>query len=100
MSIAGFGGQAWTFIVLLALVPQVVGHTAFNFALGQMRVVTVSIVAMVEPVAATLLAIPVLGERPGWAVAAGGPLILAGVLFSFWPGGTTRARLRPRRAVP
>jgi drug/metabolite transporter (DMT)-like permease len=79
-AVSGFAGDTWTFIVLLALVPQVIGHTAFNWALAHFRVVTVSLANMGEPVAATLLAIPILGERPSVAVVAGGPLIVAGVI--------------------
>ena len=78
-AVSGFKGKAWLFIVLLALVPQVIGHTAFNWALAHFRVMTVSLVNMVEPVAATLIAIPVLHERPSAAVALGGPLIIIGV---------------------
>jgi drug/metabolite transporter (DMT)-like permease len=65
--------------VLVALVPQVIGHTAFNWALGHYRVVTVGIVSLGEPILATLLAVPVLGENPTLGVALGGPLVLAGV---------------------
>ncbi|MDZ7729474.1 MAG: DMT family transporter [Dehalococcoidia bacterium] len=77
----GFAADTWTWIVLLALVPQVVGHTAFNWALGHLRVVTVSMATLGEPVIATLLAIPVLAEAPEPGVLIGGPLILAGVVF-------------------
>jgi drug/metabolite transporter (DMT)-like permease len=77
---SGFGGETWTFLVLLALIPQVIGHTAFNWALAHFRVVTVSLANMGEPVAATLLAIPILGERPTLAVVIGGPFIIAGVM--------------------
>ena len=76
---SGFEGGTWTFMIMLALVPQVIGHTAFNWALAHFRVVTVSIANMGEPVAATILAIPILGEEPTYAVLVGGPIILAGV---------------------
>ncbi|MEP6870233.1 MAG: DMT family transporter [Anaerolineaceae bacterium] len=95
--VTGFGTQAWTFMVLLALVPQVIGHTAFNWALAHFRVVRVSIANMGEPVAATLLAIPILGERPTVAVLFGGPLILAGVAFGLF--GRPRMR-RGRQLSP
>ncbi len=91
----GFGTQAWTFMILLALVPQVIGHTAFNWALAHFRVVRVSLVNMGEPVAATLLAIPILGERPTVAVVFGGPLILIGVAVGLF--GRPRILRRPRK---
>lgn len=75
----GFGGETWTWLVLLAVGPQVIGHTALNWGVRHFRVVTVSLVAMIEPVAATLLAIPILSEDPTTGVLVGGPFILAGV---------------------
>ena len=94
----GFGAQAWTFMILLALVPQVIGHTAFNWALAHFRVVRVSIANMGEPVAATLLAIPILGERPTVAVIFGGPLILAGVAIGLF-GRPRIQRRAPKRVI-
>lgn len=78
-SISGFAADAWVFIVLLALIPQLVGHTSINWALGHLRVVTVGLVILGEPLLATLYAIPVLGETPPIGVLIGGPLIVAGV---------------------
>ncbi len=91
--VRGFETDTWTFIVLLAVVPQVIGHTAFNWALAHFRVVTLALVTMSEPVAATLLAIPVLDETPNAAVAFGGPLILLGVLAGLRPGRPPGATL-------
>lgn len=78
-SISGFAADAWVFIVLLALIPQLVGHTSINWALGHLRVVTVGLAILGEPLLATLYAIPVLGETPPIGVLIGGPLIVAGV---------------------
>ena len=96
---AGFDGETWTFIVLLAFVPQVVGHTAFNWALAHYRVVTVGIAGLGEPVLATLLAIPILGENPSAGVIVGAPLILAGVLIGVRGAGIDRARSRRSTAA-
>jgi drug/metabolite transporter (DMT)-like permease len=92
--ISGFDGTTWTFIVLLALIPQVVGHTAFNWALAHYRVVTVGIAGLGEPILATLLAIPILGENPTTGVIVGGPLILAGVLIGIRGAGVDPAPSR------
>ncbi len=82
--VGGFEGKTWGYLVLLALLPQVVGHTAFNWAIRHFRVVTVSLANMGEPLLATLLAIPILSEDPTWAVIAGAPFILAGVVIGLW----------------
>lgn len=80
--VSGFAPNTWVWLLALAIVSQVVGHTAMNWALGRFRVATVSLVAQAEPVLATLLAVPVLGEPVGAAVAAGGPFIVGGVVLA------------------
>jgi drug/metabolite transporter (DMT)-like permease len=79
--ISGFEGSTWSYIVLLALVPQVIGHTAFNWALGHFKVVTVSMATLGEPVIAIVLAALILSEAPTLGVVLGGPLILLGVVL-------------------
>ncbi len=86
-ALSGFAADVWVFILLLALIPQLIGHTALNFALGHLRVVTVGLAILGEPLLATLYAIPVLGETPPVGALIGGPLILAGVAL-----GLSRAR--------
>lgn len=93
----GFEADTWTFILLLALVPQVVGHTAFNWALAHYRVVTVGIAGLGEPILATLLAIPILGENPTAGVILGGPLVIAGVFVGLRGAGVDPAPRRVRR---
>lgn len=77
--VGGFGADTWTFLILLALVPQVIGHTAFNWALGHFRVVTVGIAHLGEPLLATILAAIILSESPNLTVLLGAPLILGGL---------------------
>lgn len=77
--LGGFAFDTWSYLVLLALVPQVIGHTSLNWSLGHYRAVTVSLAIIGEPVIATVLAIPILGEWPTMGVLIGGPLILLGI---------------------
>lgn len=92
-SISGFAADAWVFILLLALIPQLVGHTSINYALGHLRVVTVGLAILGEPLLATLYAIPVLGETPPVGVLIGGPLIVAGVALGL---SGSRAPVEPQ----
>jgi drug/metabolite transporter (DMT)-like permease len=94
----GFGAKTWIYIVLVALIPQVIGHTAFNWALGHYRVVTIGIVSLGEPILATLIAIPVLNENPSLGVILGGPLVLAGVVVGVRGAATGPAVAVSRRA--
>ena len=65
----------------LAVGPMMLGHTGFNWALRYVPAYVVNLVALAEPVGATLLAafLPGIGELPSAATVAGGALILAGV---------------------
>jgi drug/metabolite transporter (DMT)-like permease len=71
--------------VLLALVPTVIGHTLLNWALRYRKAYEVNVTVLGEPLGATALAWLLLGETPGAHVAAGGALVLAGILLA-WSG--------------
>lgn len=78
-AMTGYGPATWSALAALGLVPQVVGHSAFNWALAYLSPVTVSTALTAEPIAASLLAWLVLGEPPTPTQAAGGLVVLAGV---------------------
>ena len=91
-SLQGYSGQTYLMLILLALVPQLLGHTSLNWALRYVSATLVSIAVLGEPVGATILAYLVLGEVPTPPEIGGGALILAGVYIAF------RARATPRSA--
>jgi drug/metabolite transporter (DMT)-like permease len=76
----------------MALVPQIGGHTVFNYLLGYVEAGTVAIAVTGEPVVATLLALAFFGEVPSWPAVAGGVVILAGIYV------TISAQAHARRA--
>ncbi len=90
---AGLSGQlagpypasTYGYFLLLALVPQLLGHTAINHALRHLTAPRVAAVILGEPVGSTFLAWAVLGEVPGAATWVGGALVLAGILLVSWP---------------
>ena len=75
-------GTAYFWMAMVALISQLVGHTALNWALAYLTATTVSLAVRAEPVIATLLAIPVLGETPPWTAGIGELLILLGVYLA------------------
>jgi drug/metabolite transporter (DMT)-like permease len=87
---------AWGWIALLALVPQLVGHSTFNWALRHLPVTVVAVALLGEPVGSTALAWALLGERPGPLELAGGVLILAGIyVVASAPAAGAGAASRP-----
>jgi drug/metabolite transporter (DMT)-like permease len=75
----GLPRMAYLWMVLLALVPQLLGHSIFNWALKYIPVSLVSVTLMGEPVGSTVLAYFILQEQPGWVKILGAILILAGI---------------------
>jgi drug/metabolite transporter (DMT)-like permease len=72
----------WLYFVLLAVVPTILGHTVFNWALRHVRPSAISVAFLGEPVVAGLLAFVVFGQRPTKATFIGGALILAGIYLT------------------
>ena len=84
-SLTGYSSATYLWLALVALVPQVVGHTSLNWALGYISATAVAIAVMGEPVLASLLAWLVLEETPPVASVIGGVLILVAVYLALHP---------------
>lgn len=69
-------------LVCLALVPQVIGHSSYNYALGYVSAALTSIATLGESVGATLLAWWLLGERAPAQTLVGGAAVIAGMLLA------------------
>lgn len=63
-NLANYDLYVFFMFLLIASIPMMLGHTVFNYLLGRYRAVTIAASTLGEPVGATLLAIPVLGEVP------------------------------------
>ena len=70
---------AWRSIVGMALIPQLVGHTALNWSLHHFPAGVVGAATLLEPVFAAALAWWLLGETLTGAQVAGAAVLLAGV---------------------
>lgn len=84
-------------ILMLALIPQSIGHTSFNWAVKYMSPTLVSLVVLLEPVMASSLGYVIFRENPGRGVFAGAPLILLGVALALWRQHTG---VKPANAAP
>lgn len=71
--------RAIPWVVLLALGPQLLGHTTINLALRQLSPGFVALAILGEPIGSALLAWAVYGERIGFWQTIGFALLLAGI---------------------
>jgi len=77
--LTGYSPQVYILLFMIAIIPQLIGHTSFNWALKTRSVVTVSVIMLGEPIGATLLAILLLNEIPVAGELLGGSILLAGI---------------------
>lgn len=88
-----YGAATLGWILVLALVPQMIGHTGLNYAVKHLDPTLVSTLVLLEPLGAGLLAFWLFGEAPTAATAVGAALLLAGVGVAVWAE-------RPRSVSP
>ena len=93
-SYTGYSLTTLFWILLLALVPQLVGHTSFNYALKYLDPTVVATVTLLEPLVSTGLALLFLREVPGALTIVGAVILLGGVAL------TTRNARERRAEVP
>lgn len=78
----GYPPAAYLWFLALALFPQLLGHTSYNWALGYLPAAYVSITLLGEPIGSTLLAMVFLGETPSGLKVLGGAIILTGIYLA------------------
>jgi drug/metabolite transporter (DMT)-like permease len=78
-SLWGYPARAYLWFALLALVPQLLGHSTLNWALRYLPAANVSLLVLGEPVGTIVLALIFLREAPGPLRLAGAALTLVGI---------------------
>jgi drug/metabolite transporter (DMT)-like permease len=79
-----FGYSSYTYLLLflLAVIPQLIGHTIFNWALKYLPATMVAVTLLGEPIGSTILAYFILGEGLIFGKILGGLLTLSGILVT------------------
>ncbi len=80
--LSGFRPSTYGWLLLLALVPQLLGHSSFNWALKHLPAAYVAVATLGEPVGAALLAYLLLGETPQLLKIIAAGVILAGIYLA------------------
>jgi drug/metabolite transporter (DMT)-like permease len=78
----GYPRQTYLWLLLLALVPQLLGHSTFNWALRYLSATYVSITLLGEPIGSIILAYFLLAETPTVLMLFGAILILVGIVIA------------------
>jgi drug/metabolite transporter (DMT)-like permease len=78
-SYAGYPNAVYVYILLMALFPQLVGHTSFNWAVRWISPTLVALATLFESVGSSILGYFVFGELPGTMVMIGAAVLLGGV---------------------
>ncbi|MGC9522128.1 MAG: DMT family transporter [Anaerolineae bacterium] len=91
LPLLGYPSRTWLWLFLVALIPQLIGHSSFNWALRLLSPTYVALATLAEPIGSTLLAWAILSEIPTLITAFGGALVLIGIAI---------ATLRPRNGQP
>jgi drug/metabolite transporter (DMT)-like permease len=81
-SYGGYPSLVYLYILLMALLPQLVGHTSCNWAVRWMSPTLVSLAILFEPVCSSFLGYLVFGEVPGRLVLVGAVVLLGGVAIA------------------
>jgi drug/metabolite transporter (DMT)-like permease len=93
--LAPYSAEVWLLLFLLALGPQVLGHSSFNWALGHLSATYVTAAVLGEALGSTLLAWWFLDQQPPPSTWLGGALILTGLVVA----GSAEAGLAPPEEV-
>jgi len=82
VALRGYSQATWLWLVLIAVGPNLTGHSLLNWSVRRLRTLTVSLALLGEPLLATLYAAVLLGETPRPSFYGGAVLIVAGVALA------------------
>ncbi|MEB3294922.1 MAG: DMT family transporter [Synechococcales bacterium] len=81
-SYSGYPPSTYLWMGAMALIPQLVGHTSFNWAVRYLSPTIVTLVILLEPIGASLLAYLVFRELPTYPLILGAMIVLVGVAIA------------------
>ncbi|MBK6794186.1 MAG: DMT family transporter [Anaerolineales bacterium] len=78
----GYDAKTYGWIFLLAAIPQLIGHSTYNWALKYLTAAMVAVTVLGEPIGSATLAYFLLNETPSLMTIFGGVFILIGIFLS------------------
>ncbi len=98
VALTGYSTAGYLWLVALAVVPQVIGHSALNYAVKYLTATYISVLIKLEPVLSAIVAYFTFAEIPNRWELIGSGVILLGVLVASWQRQTLPKRLAKRRS--
>ena len=81
LPLVGYPVSTYVNLAALALVTQIGGWLALNYALGHLRAAVVSPTLLMQPVLTAVIAVPLLGQPLTVPQVVGGAIVLAGIFI-------------------
>jgi drug/metabolite transporter (DMT)-like permease len=75
--------EEYELFIVMAIVPTILGHTMYNYALKYVKAQIISVSLLGEPIGSTILAMVLLNEAPPEFTVFGGALILPGIYLAY-----------------
>jgi drug/metabolite transporter (DMT)-like permease len=75
--------EEYELFLLMAIIPTILGHTMYNYALKYVKAQIISVSLLGEPIGSTILAMVLLSEAPPSYTIIGGALVLPGIYLAF-----------------
>lgn len=76
---SGHSGSVYFYLLLIGLLPQLIGHTSINWAMGWVSPTFITLAVLFEPVGASFLGYLFFGEAPSLIILLGIVILLIGV---------------------
>jgi len=78
----GYSKEVYLYILLIAVLPQLIGHTSFNWAVRWISPTLVTLAILWEPVISSCFGYLVFQELPGRFVLVGAAILLGGIVIA------------------
>jgi len=78
-TLLGYSPITYLWLLAIAVFPQLIGHSTYNWALRYLPVALVAVTTLGEPIGSSILAFVILKEIPSTLQIVGGVLILTGI---------------------
>lgn len=82
LPVTGYSWHTWGAFWGMALIPQILGHSAYNWALRWVNPAVVAVMLLGEPIGSSVMAWAFFHEVPGPAIVLGGCFILSGIYMT------------------